>query len=41
MEIVGIGTEIVECVRIGRLLQEHGELFLTRVFTPREMRFMG
>jgi holo-[acyl-carrier protein] synthase len=38
MEIVGIGTEIVECVRIGRMIQEHGELFLARVFTPKEMR---
>lgn len=38
MEIVGIGTEIVECVRIGRMIQEHGELFLARVFTPKEIR---
>jgi holo-[acyl-carrier protein] synthase len=38
MEIVGIGTQIVECVRIGRMIQEHGELFLARVFTPKEMR---
>ena len=36
MEIVGIGTEIVECVRIGRMIQEHGELFLARVFTAKE-----
>jgi holo-[acyl-carrier protein] synthase len=38
MEIVGIGTEIVECVRIGRMIQAHGELFLARVFTPKELR---
>ena len=38
MEIVGIGTEIVECVRIGRTIQKHGEVFLARVFTAREMR---
>lgn len=38
MEIIGIGTEIVECVRIGRMIEEHGELFLARVFTPREIR---
>jgi len=39
MEIVGIGTEIVECVRIGRMIEEHGELFLTRVFTTEEIRW--
>ncbi|MFO0925964.1 MAG: holo-ACP synthase [Gemmataceae bacterium] len=39
MEIVGIGTEIVECLRIGRMIEQHGELFLTRVFTDREIRF--
>ncbi len=39
MEIVGIGTDIVECLRIGRLVEQHGELFLTRVYTPREIRY--
>src|SRR6266480_1888185 len=39
MEIVGIGTDIVECLRIGRMVQQHGELFLTRVYTPREIRY--
>lgn len=38
MEIIGIGAEIVECVRIARMIQEHGELFLAGVFTPDEMR---
>lgn len=39
MEIVGIGTDIVECVRIGRLVEQHGELFLARVYTEREIRY--
>ena len=39
MEIVGIGTDIVECLRIGRMIEQHGELFLTRVFTERETRY--
>ena len=39
MDIVGIGTDIVECLRIGRMLEEHGELFLTRVYTEREIRY--
>ncbi len=39
MEIVGIGTEIVECVRIGRMIQKQGELFLAGVFTAKEIRY--
>lgn len=39
MEIVGIGTDIVECLRIGRMIERHGELFLTRVYTEREVRY--
>jgi holo-[acyl-carrier protein] synthase len=39
MEILGIGTDIVECLRIGKMIQQHGELFLRRVYTPREIRY--
>jgi holo-[acyl-carrier protein] synthase len=39
MKIVGIGTDIIECPRIGRMLEEHGELFLRRVYTEREIRY--
>jgi holo-[acyl-carrier protein] synthase len=39
MEIVGIGTDIVECLRIGRMIEQHGEMFLTRVYTDREIRY--
>jgi holo-[acyl-carrier protein] synthase len=39
MDIVGIGTDIVECVRIGTMIEKHGEQFLERVFTPRELRY--
>jgi holo-[acyl-carrier protein] synthase len=39
MEIVGIGTEIVECLRIGRMVEQHGELFLTRIYTAYEIRY--
>ena len=39
MQIVGIGTSIVECVRIGRMIERHGELFLARVYTASEIRF--
>ena len=39
MEILGIGTEIIECPRIGKMIEQHGEIFLRRVYTPREIRF--
>ena len=39
MNVVGIGTEIVECPRIGRMVEHHGELFLRRVYTEREIRY--
>lgn len=38
-EIVGLGTEITECLRIARLIQRYGEAFLGRVFTPEEIRY--
>jgi holo-[acyl-carrier protein] synthase len=39
VEIVGIGTDIVECLRIGRMIEVHGEPFLTRIYTAREIRY--
>ncbi len=39
MDIVGIGADIVECVRIAQMIDKHGEVFLERVFTTREMRY--
>lgn len=39
MNINGIGTDIVECVRIGRMIEQHGEMFLGRVFTALEIRY--
>lgn len=39
MEIVGIGTDIVECLRIGQMIAKHGELFLMRVYTESEIRY--
>jgi holo-[acyl-carrier protein] synthase len=38
MDVVGIGTEIVECLRVGRMIEQHGEAFLARVYTAREIR---
>jgi holo-[acyl-carrier protein] synthase len=39
MEIVGIGTDIVECLRIAKMIEEHGEQFLSRVYTDWEIRY--
>ncbi len=37
--ILGIGTDIVEIVRIGQMIERHGEHFLQRVFTEEEIRY--
>ena len=37
--IVGLGTDIVEIVRIGKMVERHGELFLNRVYTDDEIRY--
>ena len=39
MAVIGIGTDIVECLRIAQMIERHGELFLTRVYTPREVEY--
>jgi holo-[acyl-carrier protein] synthase len=35
--LVSIGTDIIECVRIAQMIEKHGEVFLQRVFTQREI----
>ena len=39
MSVIAIGTDIVECLRIGRMIERHGELFVHRVFTPVEVDY--
>jgi holo-[acyl-carrier protein] synthase len=39
MDIVGIGSAIIECLRIGRMIEHHGEAFLHRIYTAREIRY--
>ena len=39
MKVIGIGTDIVETVRIADMIERHGELFLDRVFTPHEIQY--
>jgi holo-[acyl-carrier protein] synthase len=38
-QILGIGTDITECLRIARMIERHGELFINRVYTPTEIRY--
>ncbi len=39
MNILGIGTDITECLRIAQMIERHGELFITRVYTPDEIQY--
>ena len=39
MTILGIGTDIVECLRIAQIIERHGELFINRVYTDHEIRY--
>lgn len=39
MHILGLGTDIVECLRIARMIERHGELFITRVYTDHEIEY--
>lgn len=39
MTILGTGTEIVECVRIAKMIETHGEQFLERVYTANEIEY--
>ncbi|MBU6175842.1 MAG: holo-ACP synthase [Planctomycetes bacterium] len=38
-QIVSIGTDIIECVRIAQMIEKHGEVFLERVFTQKEIQY--
>jgi len=37
--VIGLGTDIIECARIGEMILKHGELFLHRVFTQEEIAY--
>jgi holo-[acyl-carrier protein] synthase len=36
---IGIGTDITECLRIARMIEKHGDLFINRVYTPAEIAY--
>jgi len=39
MTILGIGTDIIECLRIAQMIDRHGELFIRRVYTEHEIAY--
>ena len=39
--VVGLGTDIIECDRIAAMQDKHGDEFLRRVFTDREIAYCG
>ncbi|WP_166819773.1 holo-ACP synthase [Thalassoroseus pseudoceratinae] len=39
MTIIGLGTDIVEIARIGRMIERHGELFLRKIYTDEEIKY--
>lgn len=39
MDIIGLGTEIVECARVRGMIEEHADRFLARVYSPEEIRW--
>ena len=39
MDIVGIGTQVMDCARVRGLIDQHAETFLKQVYTDREVAF--
>ncbi len=39
LPVISVGTDIVEVVRIGQMIERHGEVFLNRVYTDDEIRY--
>lgn len=39
--VIGIGTDIVDCQRIARMIEKHEDSFITKVYTPWEIEYCG
>jgi holo-[acyl-carrier protein] synthase len=37
--VIGIGTDIIECLRIADMIEKHDDLFLQRVYTSSEIEY--
>jgi holo-[acyl-carrier protein] synthase len=38
MNILGLGTQVMECARVRQLIEEHADAFLKQVYTAREVQ---
>lgn len=38
MDVLGLGTQVLDCAKVAKLLDRHGETFLREVFTKKEIR---
>jgi holo-[acyl-carrier protein] synthase len=38
-QVIGVGTDIIECLRIAQMIDRHGELFIRRVYTDHEIAY--
>ena len=41
MSVFGIGTDIVECLRVAKMIEKHEDVFIQRVYTPGEIEYCG
>lgn len=41
MQLLGIGTDIIECTRIAQMIERHADHFLNKVFSPSELEYCG
>ena len=39
MRVLGVGTEIVECLRIAQVIERHGEQFIQGILTSEEIQY--
>lgn len=39
MSLLGVGSDIIECLRIAQMIERHGELFIARVYTEHEIAY--
>jgi len=39
MCVYGIGTDIIECLRIAQMIERHAETFIQRVYTEHEIKY--
>ena len=38
---MGLGTQVIDCLRVRKLIDRHAEVFLDQVYTPKEQAFCG